>query len=162
MSEPAEVIPLTKRPHVLYRMYDAARQLLYVGLTTNIEDRIADHRGAKYWWARVATIELERFASRPAVEKAERAAIKTERPLFNVRHGYRAPERITSMTSGIGQMRHRNVRMDDETWMAASRIAQLRGERISDVVRNLVRGYVARNRKLLENDPEWQRRTADK
>lgn len=56
-------------------------------------------------------------------------------------------------------MKHRNVRMDDATWLAASRIAELKGERISDVVRTLVKGYVSRNRKLLDNDPEWQART---
>lgn len=55
-------------------------------------------------------------------------------------------------------MRHRNFRLDDETWFAASRIAELTDERISDVMRSLVQGYVRKNRKLLENDPVWQAR----
>lgn len=49
-------------------------------------------------------------------------------------------------------MRHRNFRLDDATWRDAVRIAELRDERISDVMRTLVKGYVAKHRKLLEAD----------
>jgi hypothetical protein len=48
-------------------------------------------------------------------------------------------------------MRHRNFRVDDATWNAALEIARLRDERISDVMRTLIRGYVSRNRKLLDS-----------
>jgi hypothetical protein len=49
-------------------------------------------------------------------------------------------------------MRHRNFRLDDATWRDAVRIAELRDERISDVMRSLVKGYVAKHRKLLDED----------
>lgn len=49
-------------------------------------------------------------------------------------------------------MRHRNFRIDDRTWRDAVRIAELRDERISDVMRDLVKGYVRRHRKLLDPD----------
>ena len=52
----------------------------------------------------------------------------------------------------VPPMRHRNFRLDDATWRDASRIAELRGERISDVMRELVKGYVRKHRKLLEAD----------
>lgn len=53
-------------------------------------------------------------------------------------------------------MRHRNFRLDDATWRDAVRIAELRDERISDVLRSLVKGYVAKHRKLLEADKAEQ------
>lgn len=52
----------------------------------------------------------------------------------------------------VPPMRHRNFRLDDATWRDASRIAELRGERISDVMRDLVKGYVRKHRKLLDAD----------
>lgn len=63
---------------------------------------------------------------------------------------------ITSTGVAPEPMKHRNFRLDDSTWKAASRIAELRGERISDAMRELVRGYVRRHKKLLDSDPVWQ------
>lgn len=48
-------------------------------------------------------------------------------------------------------MRHRNFRLEEATWRDAVRIAELRDERISDVMRDMVRGYVRKHRKLLES-----------
>lgn len=53
-------------------------------------------------------------------------------------------------------MKHRNFRLDDETWFAASRIAELQGTRISDIARDLFRGYVRRHKRLLEGDAVWE------
>lgn len=64
------------------------------------------------------------------------------------------PTPLTSPAVPPQPMRHHNVRVDDATWKAALRIADLRGERISDVIREFLRGYVRRHRKLLEDDPE--------
>lgn len=52
-------------------------------------------------------------------------------------------------------MRHRNFRLDDETWFAASRIAAIKGQRISDVMRDLARNYVTRHKRLLADDVRW-------
>jgi len=52
-------------------------------------------------------------------------------------------------------MKHRNFRLDDETWFAALRIAELRGSRISDVARDFFRGYVRRHKRLLVGDAIW-------
>jgi hypothetical protein len=68
----------------------------------------------------------------------------------------RGPTPITSSDVPVEPMKHRNFRLDNRTWKAASRIADLRRERISDVLRDFVRGYVRRHRKLLDDDPVWQ------
>lgn len=68
------------------------------------------------------------------------------------------PTSITSADVAPKPMKHRNVRMDDETWFAASRLAEMDNQRISDRVREMLKRDVARNRKRLEADPVWQER----
>jgi hypothetical protein len=75
--------------HTLYRFFDASGVLLYVGITYNPPSRFRSHEGDKEWWGQVRTIELEQFISRKAVLHAEREAISTELPLFNVMHSCR-------------------------------------------------------------------------
>jgi predicted transcriptional regulator len=55
-------------------------------------------------------------------------------------------------------MKHRNFRLDDETWFAFSRLAELYDQRVSDRARDLLRRDVARHRKELDSDPAWQER----
>lgn len=87
MTAPAEildVIDLFDRPHALYRMYGPKGELLYVGITFGVVQRLRGHRGSQPWWPEVATIKLEHFANRQDALVAEAAAIKAERPLYNI------------------------------------------------------------------------------
>jgi hypothetical protein len=43
-----------------------------------------------------------------------------------------------------------NVRVKPSVWEEARAIAEAQGERISDVVRELIGGYVRKNRKVLD------------
>jgi hypothetical protein len=77
-------------PHILYRCYDAAGELLYIGITRSTGNRFAVHQCSTRWWPDVADIKLdESFASRWELEEAERAAILAEIPLHNVDHNLR-------------------------------------------------------------------------
>ena len=76
--------PAKSDTHVLYRFYDAEGALLYIGITNNPPARFRQHRGAKSWWDAVANIKLETFDSRRALEVAERGAIKSEKPKYNI------------------------------------------------------------------------------
>jgi hypothetical protein len=80
------VTELATAPHALYRFYDAAGMLLYVGITVDPGARWRAHRDAKPWWHQVANITIEPYSDRAAVLKAERAAIITEQPRHNVVH----------------------------------------------------------------------------
>ena len=77
--------------HVLYRMFNELGELLYVGMTCSAPRRIKEHSKDKAWWRQVSRISLEHHDSRISLESAERAAIATESPLFNVtgRSGFR-------------------------------------------------------------------------
>ncbi|MFF7561939.1 GIY-YIG nuclease family protein [Streptomyces pseudovenezuelae] len=68
----------------LYRLFDSARQLLYVGITSNPEVRWAQHAAEKPWWPDVAWHTLEWRPSREEALAAETAAIVAEAPLHNV------------------------------------------------------------------------------
>jgi predicted GIY-YIG superfamily endonuclease len=79
---------LEGRPHILYRFYDRTNVLLYIGITVNLEERMAKHAAEKDWWPRVdrSATRIEYYDSRRAALDAEREAIKAEKPLYNDQH----------------------------------------------------------------------------
>jgi len=72
--------------HLLYRFFDAAGVLLYVGITDYLTNRFSQHSVVQPWWGDWATFHVTRYASRAEVKFAERIAIKLEKPLHNVVH----------------------------------------------------------------------------
>lgn len=78
----------------LYRFYDAADDLLYVGIAGNPGRRFNEHCKDKAWWGEVVRSTMEHFCNRQAAEIAERVAIRHERPRYNVvynAYGCRVP-----------------------------------------------------------------------
>lgn len=73
-------------PHWLYRAFDADGELLYIGCSLNPTARIDHHAITKVWWELVRTITLETFPTKAEARAAEAAAVKAERPLYNVTH----------------------------------------------------------------------------
>jgi predicted GIY-YIG superfamily endonuclease len=73
--------------HCLYRFYDDADDLLYVGITCDPARRWPEHMRDKPWWTSVAKIELETHTNRAAVLAAETAAISVEQPRYNIAAG---------------------------------------------------------------------------
>lgn len=69
---------------VVYRMYDHAGRLLYVGCTTNLLNRIRAHITGSRWWPTVARWTYEPYAEQIEAFNAEARAIVAERPFFNV------------------------------------------------------------------------------
>ena len=79
----------------LYRHFDAAGALLYVGISNDTLRRLCQHKDRSHWFAAISRIEIEWFADRALAQAAETRAIAVESPLFNqVRPHYVArPER---------------------------------------------------------------------
>jgi predicted GIY-YIG superfamily endonuclease len=71
------------RPTWVYRAYDKRRVLLYVGVTNDLRSRLITHR-ATQWWPMVDVVTRTEFATASEARAAESAAIKTERPLYNI------------------------------------------------------------------------------
>lgn len=85
----------TERQWCVYRCYDAADQLVYIGSTGDVENRIYSHFSPG---ACPTSLALQRvydhhtvthFASKDEALEAERAAIITEAPLLNRAHNVR-------------------------------------------------------------------------
>lgn len=78
----------SRRPHDLYRFYDADDRLLYVGISLNAAQRASQHKAEKSWWSDVRRMEVKPLGvvTRFEAERIERAAIENERPLHNITH----------------------------------------------------------------------------
>lgn len=70
----------------VYRLYDANDTLLYVGVATAPDARLKAHSKHKSWWGDVARTSLDWYPDRETALAAETAAIRSERPKYNVRH----------------------------------------------------------------------------
>lgn len=72
----------------LYRLYDDAGRLLYIGIATDPEKRIKAHRWqeGKKWGREIAHHTAEWFERRTQAAIAEAAAIRAELPMHNRRH----------------------------------------------------------------------------
>lgn len=74
----------TPRRTALYRHYDADGCLLYVGITDALEIRTRAHGRRSVWREFAHRAEVIWFDTRDEALAAEREAISTEQPLFNV------------------------------------------------------------------------------
>jgi predicted GIY-YIG superfamily endonuclease/antitoxin (DNA-binding transcriptional repressor) of toxin-antitoxin stability system len=77
----------------LYRLYDAAGTLLYIGISHQPDVRFEQHAKLKDWWPRVARREVEWFDDRPSAAAAEAAAIRREDPERNGTYSLRRKRR---------------------------------------------------------------------
>jgi len=68
----------------LYRLYDKDEELLYIGKTLNVIARLSSHKTKKNWWNKVRIIELAQYDSISELATAEKIAIKSEKPIYNI------------------------------------------------------------------------------
>lgn len=80
MSAPARALVET----ALYRLHGAQGELLYVGITNDLERRLKQHSERQPWWHQVDNITYETFGSREAAVAAEARAIWYQAPVYNV------------------------------------------------------------------------------
>jgi predicted GIY-YIG superfamily endonuclease len=67
----------------IYRAYDALGELLYIGYTTALPERIKAHGRTSHWFDDVARWTHELFPTAVAALEAEASAISTENPIYN-------------------------------------------------------------------------------
>lgn len=67
----------------LYRHYDAEGKCLYIGISGFPLRRTDQHVQESPWFGSVVRIELEWHEDRPSASRAEKIAIREERPKFN-------------------------------------------------------------------------------
>ena len=67
----------------VYRHYDAAGVLLYVGCSGNVIFRTATHATTAVWFQEIVRIDVQWFDSAEEACEAELVAIQTENPVHN-------------------------------------------------------------------------------
>ncbi|MEE1812616.1 GIY-YIG nuclease family protein [Streptomyces sp. BE133] len=72
------------KPAAVYRLYDEAGSLLYVGMTGSLEQRWTFHALDKFWWHLVVRKDVTWHKVRREAEEAEKLAILTEKPTYNL------------------------------------------------------------------------------
>lgn len=70
----------------LYRWWDEADLLLYVGISDELRGRTSSHIKGSSWMEFAARSAIARYPTRPEAKEAETAAIKSEHPIFNKQH----------------------------------------------------------------------------
>lgn len=70
-------------PTGLYRFYNAADRILYVGISWHPAARFKQHADTKAWWPEVESYELEWHPDRPTAEGVETRLIRKLRPPYN-------------------------------------------------------------------------------
>jgi DNA-binding transcriptional regulator YiaG len=70
----------------VYRCYDVAGILLYVGVSNDIGFRWRQHALDKPWWPQVQRQTVDWYGSRPEALAAEMAAIIADKPVHNIRY----------------------------------------------------------------------------
>lgn len=78
------------RPHYLYRCYDAAGRLIYVGCSVSPVQRMDQHKASSWWFDQVEKFRYTVFPGRDKAIDMERAAIATENPRWNIQGRDRA------------------------------------------------------------------------
>jgi predicted GIY-YIG superfamily endonuclease len=68
----------------LYRHFDESNNLLYVGISLSAFHRLSQHRDHSEWFKKIKNLTIEHFATREEAMAAERKAIKSENPKFNI------------------------------------------------------------------------------
>lgn len=76
--------PVIGTGHTLYRLFNAEGDLLYIGHTGDLTVRLRCHKSDKAWWSEVSRIESVEHWPKEAAIEAERAAIRSESPRYNV------------------------------------------------------------------------------
>lgn len=117
----------------VYRAYNSDDELLYVGVTGNLRERIKGHRSERPWWrAEVARVEQDSPLPRVRALASERTQIKALNPRYNERRWFRDAGTISYSFRGEARV------------MARFReIADKRGHTFSEEMRLMIDRYLS-------------------
>lgn len=71
---------MTDEPTAVYRLYDEAGDLLYVGISKHPEQRFVEHSQIKFWWHLVVRKQVDWYPTRKDAEDEETRATISENP----------------------------------------------------------------------------------
>lgn len=74
---------MSDRTHFVYRAFDREGELLYIGCTSNLDQRRAAHRSTSDWYPYAASFRIAGPFDRETALRIEKQAIETEGSWFN-------------------------------------------------------------------------------
>lgn len=72
---------------LVYRVFDKTGRLIYLGATSNLDQRLDAHRTQAWWFSLLDRVETEPHPTMTEAFAAERTAIHAEKPAFNLHGG---------------------------------------------------------------------------
>lgn len=118
----------------VYRLYDSADVLLYVGSSCRPADRYGDHRRLTEWWPEVVRRDVVWYPTRVQGEEAERVAIREELPKHNMRGN---PDRPRPYPT--------RLTVPEPTATAVFHLAMDSGRRLDDIITEALRDWLDRD-----------------
>lgn len=101
------------RATAVYRFFNRDGRLLYVGITYDPADRWQGHAAKAQWWKDAVDNTIDWYDTRTEAERAEKTAIRYEKPIHNVAGNvvpYQRPPRRRRMKLP------RRIPITDEIW----------------------------------------------
>jgi hypothetical protein len=104
-------------PVALYRHYNAAGALLYVGISHSAIKRLSQHKSTAKWPYDAVRMDTQWFPSRQEAEAAEKTAIQKEQPLFNLKDKVdsEAPPKIKKKVRRVKYLKSGYLKFSDYT-----------------------------------------------
>lgn len=115
------------REHFVYRAFNAAGELLYVGCTKTLEGRRRDHQMDRRWYSKARTYTIAGPYNYETARDIERTAIRTEGPLYNETPERRAYE---AARSRVVKRRYNELLALGVDWTDAVSLAVRHGDRV--------------------------------
>lgn len=117
-----------RRDHFVYRAFATDGTLLYVGCTMNPHGRAAEHRGQSQWFKRAEAFRMSGPYNYDTARAMERAAIRSESPLWNCDEPKRV--RVRAMHNRISKRWYRYYLDLGIEWTDAIEKGQRRATRL--------------------------------
>jgi len=70
----------------LYRHFNSKDELMYIGISLSTVARLSQHKEHSHWFSDITKVTIEKYETREEVLLAEKQAIQTEKPLYNIKH----------------------------------------------------------------------------
>lgn len=114
-------------PHQLYRHFGENGELLYIGISLSVTTRLGQHRLTSPWFEKISRIEVEHFSNRIDALNAEKKAIKSESPKFNIHHN--TPDKVPTPAPELISIERMSLTANlvDKPWYNLSEAAVILG-----------------------------------
>lgn len=145
----------------IYRFFDADGVLLYVGITERFGQRWAHHARNKPWWDEVHSQTAEWHPERALAVEAEKNAIRTEKPKYNIVHRPK-PAKTKPVSEKPAKVRERLPALSIPGYLTTKEVAAYLGVKPRTVNQYLWREEMPEPDERVGPLPLWKEETIEK